>query len=503
MYAALSTNVVTLGMVELASASVVPEGQMLTAVLISGLWVSFLVITYAGLIVTIPRAGGDYVWQSRLLGPGLGFVVSATGLWFILWLWAPIYGSILSEELFQPLSADLGHAGAARWFASGDGRFLASAVAVAMAGLVVSLGMEGYARVQIWCFGGGLAGFLAFLALLAAFGRKDFAASVDHYGAALFHLDAAYGGVVARARSSPHFGLLPLGASMRLVPMMMFYLLWPNTGSSLYGEVRDADELWRVLKGMLSGLWTTVALSVAFLLLAEKTFGWSFYLGANAGWARGDSPFGVFPYPAMLAGWLVRSQAFQVALLLVMSLWFFGWVGTLFLPSTRLIFATALDGVLPGAVAKVSARRRVPVLALVLMLVPALLVSAVYSYWPEFGHFTLDAVLVIAVTYLFSTVSALVLPWRRRDLWQASPASRFRLAKVPVVPAAALATTGLLVFDLYEWLSDGIYGVNGRASLIFMGLLYLLAAAVYSTSRRVRRRRGADPVAVFRSIPES
>jgi len=31
-----------------------------------------LVIAYSGLVVTIPRAGGDYVWQSRILGSGSG-----------------------------------------------------------------------------------------------------------------------------------------------------------------------------------------------------------------------------------------------------------------------------------------------------------------------------------------------------------------------------------------------------------------------------------------------
>ena len=83
-------------------------GNLLYSILISGVWVSFLVIAYTGLVVTIPRAGGDYVWQSRILGSGVGFVMAATGWWFILWLWAPIYGTVLSEEFFQPIFATLG-----------------------------------------------------------------------------------------------------------------------------------------------------------------------------------------------------------------------------------------------------------------------------------------------------------------------------------------------------------------------------------------------------------
>src|SRR5580658_9276746 len=58
IYACLSTNVITLGIVEMSYNSFIPRGQLLTSILFSGVWVSFLVITYSGLIVTIPRAGG-------------------------------------------------------------------------------------------------------------------------------------------------------------------------------------------------------------------------------------------------------------------------------------------------------------------------------------------------------------------------------------------------------------------------------------------------------------
>src|ERR1700753_4280185 len=119
----------------------VPNSQLLTAVLISGVWGAFLVIAYSGLVVTIPRAGGDYVWQSRILGSGLGFVMAATGWWFILWLWAPIYGSVLSEEFFQPLWATFNSPSGAAWFATSNGTFVVTLITIGVAGLLVSLGM--------------------------------------------------------------------------------------------------------------------------------------------------------------------------------------------------------------------------------------------------------------------------------------------------------------------------------------------------------------------------
>ena len=63
-----------------------------------------------------------------------------------------------------------------------------------------------------------------------------------------------------------------------------------------------------------------------------------------------------------------------------MSLWFFGWVGTLFLSSTRVIFAAAFDRILPDRAAEVSEKRKVPLYSLVLMLLPAVGLSALYAY---------------------------------------------------------------------------------------------------------------------------
>ena len=106
LYSFMSVNFVTLGLFFAFSVlAFVPAGQILPALLISGVFVTFLVVTYAGLISVMPRAGGDYVWQSRVLGGGIAFLLAVTGWWFILWYWAPIYGNILNVEVFQPLAA--------------------------------------------------------------------------------------------------------------------------------------------------------------------------------------------------------------------------------------------------------------------------------------------------------------------------------------------------------------------------------------------------------------
>jgi basic amino acid/polyamine antiporter, APA family len=509
IYAVLATNFVTLGIYEFTFAGpAFPQGQLITAVIISGIWVSFLVIAYTGLIVTIPRAGGDYVWQTRILGSGLGFVMAATGWWFILWLWAPIYGNILAVQLFEPLWATLKWtwpAGGAAWFGTKNGIFVVTLITIALAGVLVSIGMAGYAKIQRWCFIGAVIGFLVVVGLLLFNSRATFISSFNQEAQNLFGVHNAYAATNHAAAKAGYttnsLGFGPLGPTMLLVPAMMFFLLWPNWGATLYGEIRGASDFRRVFSGMFFGLWITVAFTIIFLLLVNKTIGWDFYQNVNSLDYNLTPQFGIWPYPFMFAGWLVHNTAFQVVLILVLSLWFFGWVGTLFLSSTRVIFAAAFDRVLPDRAAEVSEKRKVPFYSLVLMLLPAVGLAAIYAYSTTFRTYTLDATLVIAVTYLFSSIAVVILPWRKPDLWRASPASKVKVLGVPIVPVSGVITIGLLGFCLYEWFSNDLYFVNNRGSLVYMGLMYVLAIVVYVAARLIRRRQGIDLGLINKEIP--
>jgi basic amino acid/polyamine antiporter, APA family len=516
IYAVLATNFVTLAIYEFAfAAPAFPQGQLITSVLISGVWVSFLVIAYAGLIVTIPRAGGDYVWQTRILGSGIGFVMAATGWWFILWLWAPIYGNILAVQFFEPLWATLKWTwptGGAAWFGTHNGIFLVSMITIVLAGVLVSIGMAGYARIQKWCIYGGLVGFGVIVVLLLVNSHANFINSFNLETHKLFGVNNAYGATQAAAAKigfhAQPLGFGPLGPTMLLVPVMMFFILWPNWGATLYGEIRGASDFRRVFTGMFGGLWITVALTVIFLLLINKTMGWTFYQNSNQLnyqvfilTPHVSTVLPIWPYPVLFAAWLVHNTAFQVALILVMSLWFFGWVGTLFLSSTRVIFAAAFDRVLPDRAAEVSEKRKVPFYSLILMLLPAVGLSAVYAYNATFVTYTYDATLVIAVTFLFSSIAVVLLPFLKKDLWRASPASKIRVFGVQIVPVAGWVTIGLLGFNLYEWFTNASYGVNNRDSLYFMGVLYLLAIVLYVVARLVRRRQGIDLGLINKEIP--
>src|SRR5438874_4787855 len=383
IYSFMSVNLIALGFSAFGFVAAVSGGHMVSAVIVAGVAVSFLVITYELLVAAMPRAGGDYTWQSRILGGGAAFVLSMTGWWFILWHWTPIYAGTLNQMVLAPISATIGRQDWATFlggpYTPGTGLFIACLILLAFVSVVVTLGMEGYARVQKFCFWVGLAGLAVMALILLVNGQSGMHDAINREAASLFgYKGDAYADtikVATKAGFSPSsFNAFSFGPTLALIPFLMFYLLWPNWGATLYGEVRGTKDYRRIFNSMFWDLWVTVILSVVLLLLMAKTIGWEFFEAAayNVNFAVPNAPIPIWPHPVMLAGWLVDNAAFQIALLAVMSLWLWGWFGTLFLSSTRVIFAAAFDRVLPEWAAKISAKRRVPYGALALMVVPGL-----------------------------------------------------------------------------------------------------------------------------------
>ncbi|MDQ3890004.1 MAG: APC family permease [Actinomycetota bacterium] len=514
IYAFFSINLITLGLFIFSYAVFIPDGSLLWAVVLSGAYLILQVITYASLIAVMPRAGGDYVWISRILGGGLGFVLAVCGWWFILWHWVPIYANILNVEIFVPLGLIVGADGWASFFSEPKGLFLSSIIVAILASIVISLGMRTYARIQKFCFYGGLIGLLFMFVLLLVNSKADFVSAFNGKAQDVFGAPAnAYQKTneVASVGVPGVADVASVKGLFLLIPFVLFFNLWSNWGATLYGEVRGASDFRNNIRAMGGALVATTILAVIMFLLFAKTFGWDFYNNANnAYWGQPalfdyvkNPPVTYFPYPGLLASFLMGGAFWQFLLVGLLSLWFFGWVGTVFLSSTRVVFATAFDRILPEAVSRVS-RNGVPYLALALMLLPSIPIAYFYAYSAEFYNWTLAATEVIAITFAGSAIAAAVLPWRRPDVYNASPIARYRVAGIPLITVAAFAFLTILGFAIYEWITNATYGIDwntARSGFWYMGSLYLIALAIYVGSRLLRKQQGIDMGMVHREIP--
>ncbi len=138
-------------------------GNLATAVVVGGIFTIFEVIVYASLISAMPRAGGDYVWQSRILGRGLGFLLAVTGL--------VVHPVAVGAALRPDAGLRVLHADGWRILGAPGRRPCGSPAPVkaccwawllvcVIVFIYIAIGMKWYARVQKFCFWVGMVGLV-------------------------------------------------------------------------------------------------------------------------------------------------------------------------------------------------------------------------------------------------------------------------------------------------------------------------------------------------------
>jgi amino acid transporter len=506
-YAFFAVNPAVLGFYTWSLAPFIANGSLVWGSIISMAFLAFAVLVYAALIAIIPRAGADYVYQSRILHGAVGFVLAAAGFWFIMCHWGPIYAFNVNTQLLSPLSATLGFDGLLNFWTTKSGIFVASLITVGIAAVLVSMGMRAYARIQVLVFWIGMLSLVVFCAILLFHSKSDFISAFNqnatkYYGAGP---DAYQATMKAGGYDAPGLNM-PLKDTILLIPMLLFWNIWIMWGAALSGEVRGANDYRKNVISMGTALVVALGLSLVFFALIAKTFGWQWYNAANNAYWGGvygyvkDVPLSAWPYPVMFAGWLVHPVV-QVLLIIGVGLFLVGYIGTLFLTSTRMIFAAAFDRILPEKAAYVSPRYGVPGVALVLMIVPSIVLSAMYAYWSKFATYTLDAVAVLAITFTGTAIAATVMPWTARKLFESSPFAAWRVGPIPVTTIFGAVLSAFLLFNVVLWFKDAVYGVNNKQSLVYMGILWALAALIYAIAWVYRRHQGMSLDYVQREIP--
>jgi amino acid transporter len=514
IYSMMSINVVCLGFVIFALAPSLPSAHLVTAIIVSTIFILFECMVYGMLVAVMPRAGGDYVWQSRILGSGVGFVLALTSYVLPILLWAPIYGKVLSYMVITPILVVLGgwtgSAGltaAAMWFQSTTGLFVSTMLTIGVVWFFISAGMKWYSRMQKTTFCIGCCGLLLMFIYLLVGTQSSFIAGFNHYSTAFLGASGSnlYQGILDFATKNGYTPVawhnMSFTASLSLIPMVVFWNLYPNWGATLYGEVQGASDFKRNFVAMAGGLIFTSVVAIICLALFAKTFGWGFYHDLNFAFNSGKSPFPVWPYPGLLVAFLSNNPIMQLLLLVTMSAWFFGFVGTLFLSSTRILFAMAFDRILPEWISRVNSKSRAPNNALLILVIATIIASLLYTYLPGFANLFLDGVLGIVVCFLGTTIAAIILPFKDKELYQGSPIAKYKILGIPGIVVAGVIFGGFLVWNLYMWITQSVYGVNNVMSGIFMGILAVVSIVIYRVSKLVRRKHGIDLDMVYKNIP--
>jgi APA family basic amino acid/polyamine antiporter len=501
----------------------IPTGNLLIAVVLGIFLVLPQCLVYAMLVSTMPRAGGEYVWMSRIYRwPIVGYVLTMVA-WVVTPLfWLAILAPAICGLYFQPIAVALGNMPLALWFMTRDGMFLGCVFYVAVGLVIMGAGMRWTGRMLKLGFSlGGIIAVLATIGILLMYKPTDFVNAYNAFHTQQFGMSDAYNGainLVTQTWSTPIVNLWDWSpnailSSLPLLGFTAFATSWHMWGAPMYGEVKGASEMKVSFWTMAGADLLNNALMIAYLLAWVALVGFPFYQSSNLlygtfVWYGFDASsinnmMPLYPTPTLYIYLLTKSPILTIAICLA---------GIIFLssmhpgpcailPPVRVSFAMAYDRVLPASFARLSTSRRIPLVALGFFSAIALIFGWLYWYVPGFTTLTLMGTLLIIVSFMGTSLAGAILPFVRPDTWKESSASKYKIGNIPLITVAGVLAFAYFVYLCYLWLSDPIYGVSNLQSTEFFGIMYAAVIALYLVRKWQLQRHGMGIAKIFGEIP--
>jgi amino acid transporter len=480
-----------------------PRANLPAAILISAILALFVWTCVALLTATLPKVGGDYVFNTRLINPAVGFAFNL-GVVIISPISAGLLAGFMATLGLNPaLSAIATITGstsvqnAADFFAPTNhiGVLITGTLGVVLVSVLSATGTKILIRTMTWFIGIFAVGMVVELVILLFTDNSTFVATYNHLAGA-----GAYEKVVAAGQAG---GLYPtngydVGNTIGAVWFGFTVTMFMWWGTYLSGEVRRAGQRQRMLGSMIgAGALQTVILLIAWFLLI-RTVGENFFISATAGNLKiGQASFPFFSALAAPNGFFV------VVLSIVFTLWVIPGININMAVVQRGIFVYSFEGLLPRRLSEVNSRTHTPLLAIALTAVLSEMGVVLYAYWAGLSTLVTVTALFPFLMLIVLGIGAFLMPRRRPDIYRGSPAD-WKLMGIPVLPVVGVLTSVVAIIGLILAFAFGSQsGLKGNEGLTAGICVTVIAAAFiwWFAARAVRRRQGVNLDLLYRAIP--
>jgi amino acid transporter len=457
----------------------------LAASLVSGL-------TYACLSASMPRTGGDYVFISRALGVGTGFIanwgftcsqVFGIGV-YTYWC----VTTVMSPGLFLVADASDSHRllEIAKLLA---GPSVATTVIgillFAIVILVSLLGLRGIKWILNWLF-------LLAVAGLIVLGYVLFSTTHDTALRSFEQFTSRCGGAVDILQQIPPITQETAGDSRSLLfrvyeTLPLGYWIFLGFTYSVYvgGEIRRAktSQIIGITGSILFGF------AVYWLLLSRyyEVFGTEFIRGLSIIGIDAPAKLPAGNGVMAIGGALTQSVIARTILALSFFLWYFLLLIIMMQICIRNLFAWAMDRIISPKITAVTSRNAAPWVASLIVGVAALSVFLIHA-WRQTAF--VNYIALFSVCNLIAGLAAVTIAFRRTDLLERSPEFfRSRILRIPVLAYFGAANAIMFALILMAALTQPDFsGVTpGATPTVVVIVAYSIAAGWYS----LRKRRGA------------
>ncbi|HEY2600917.1 MAG TPA: APC family permease [Thermoleophilaceae bacterium] len=510
IYNVLALNLVVLIAFNYVAVSVTfPRASLWLSVVICGVLCTFEAVTYAFFMAIMPRSGGDYVFQSRVLGGGIATVFVFTAIVLaqtvLVALTAYLGATLVLSPFFVLLGAQYDWhwlISAGNWIAKPTGIFVTSAVYVVWCAWINIKGLRLYALVQRWVFWIGMACVAIVLIMLLATSHADFVKNLDSFMAKNYHVNHAYATTIKNGGNTDTS--FQLWATILAAVYASLFLAFPHWGVMQGGEIKRANSLRGNIYSIAGAeVFSFIVIAIFAALITSKVGTHFLYASGNLFYT--GSPKNVLPV-APFFGFFVALASGSAIFIWIAFIMFFCWFIMLApnapLGATRIMLAMANDKVLPDWFGRVNSRSHTPVNSIVVFSLVCVGVTALYAYSTWFVPLTVALVIPSLTAFGVTMVAAILFPTRRASLYRATAGDKHRLFGIPIMSISAVVFLAFVIFIDYECLTNDTLAVNTTKGLSFVGGMYAISLALYFGSKYYRKRKEHfDLSVVYQELP--
>jgi len=487
-----------------------PGGSIIWAMGVALILAMFIASSFGVLSMAMPRTSADYVAMSRIVHPGLAFgsslvltfsSVLSAGYISLAFTWWAITPAL---SVIGATTGNLGLVDLAGMLSAAPWNFVIGLIGMAISSVMIALGMRKLMIYQNVLFIIGTIGLAVMAVILLTVPREVFMAQFNAFAQPFTGQSDSYSYIIreAAAQGMEYPGSYSWASTMPVIPAIMASGMWTWWSVAFTGEVKGAATR----RHWYSMLWAAIiqyGLLILMVLLIYNTIGEQFIGSANYLYSVAPDKYAipVAPMLPLLAGIIPGGLILPWFIVLT----FITWTPLIhfiqLVQPVKALFAWSFDRLLPAKVSEVNERTHTPLIAILI----CTLLGVVFFAWAVWGAGFFELLILAglcgAVVMFLMGMTAIVFPYKKRELYQGSPA-RMELGGIPLCTIAGVFTVIAMLFVAYTYVTDARLGMTKPVEGLTMTFGILVGGIIYYyLCRAYRARQGINLDYLFKEIP--
>jgi basic amino acid/polyamine antiporter, APA family len=455
---------------------------------------------------SMPRAGGEYIYNSRIIHPiiamgaSFGQVVAVTYWNFVLTTW-------VASPALSMLAQYMGWDGVNNFVTSEVGLFVIAAVTAICVFLSLVFGMGVFKRIQWPMTAMGLLGPIVLAIAITSASKSSFIAywneAAAKYDSLNYNSFVAAAGKAAGSAMPTTWNWADTFGAMAGVFTLFIYA---------YAMVYVAGEVKRPSRTMLYAQWASMAVPVALALWTFIAFyrlvDFNFFAAAAYNDVSGGIEGYTMPYSSsyFTLSWIASHQSWVVAWAAALAFMFTSfWSSSVnLLIVSRSSFAWGMDRMGPKWFTDIHPRWASPVKLYAFFTIVTIVGTGLYQlvWQSQLGGLTGSGMQMVS-TFGITALSAILFAYRKRvrGIWESSPYRGWSIFGVPLITIAGCVYLGFISVLLYfAFIDSRTRDVTGK-NLIVFAVVWLAGITWYLVWRSRNLRTGIDVSLTYGELP--